>query len=173
MPTAPLTLSAAWPTDVWQKLEETLRLCKRAGVLAIIRAKNERLAIERAVELCSYGCRAIEVTLDTVNWRHVLAEIVRLVPDDVCVGVGTVMDCDVPIIPEIAALGAKFALSPINPTGFIDACHAVGVLAVPAGLSSNELWEYHRQGAKLIKMFHAGMVGPKILKYAREGSLGR
>jgi len=39
-----------------------------------------------------------------------LAEIVRLVPADVCVGVGTVMDCDVAIIPEIAALGEEWCV---------------------------------------------------------------
>ena len=33
-----------------------------------------------------------------------------------------------------------------------------GLVAVPAGLSSNELWEWHRRGAKMIKMFHAGQV---------------
>jgi hypothetical protein len=33
------------------------------------------------------------------------------------------------------------------------------------GLSSNELWDLHRRGARLMKLFHAGMVTAKILKY--------
>jgi 2-keto-3-deoxy-6-phosphogluconate aldolase len=60
--------------------------------------------------------------------------------------------------------GGKFALSPLNPIGFIDECHRVGLLAVPAGYTSNELWDMKRQGAQMLKMFHAGLVGPKILK---------
>ena len=70
-----------------------------------------------------------------------------------------------------APLDVKFALSPIAPTGFIEACHSRldiyssllltnyipvlisldrGVLAVPAGLTSNELWSLHCKGAKLV-----------------------
>lgn len=61
-------------------------------------------------------------------------------------------------------LGGKFALSPINPLGFIPECKRVGLLAVPSGLSSNECWDLKRQGAKMIKLFHAGQVTAKILK---------
>ena len=90
------------------------------------------------------------------------------------------MDDTVPLLKEIAAMGAKFALSPINPIGFIKECHANGILAGPSGmavlyqtmlcdniqgLTSNELWDMTRQGAKLLKLFHAGMVSPSILQW--------
>lgn len=55
-------------------------------------------------------------------------------PADVCIGVGTVMDDTVCCLEEIRQLGGKFALSPINPTGFINECHRVGLVAVPAGI---------------------------------------
>ncbi|EDQ85916.1 uncharacterized protein MONBRDRAFT_28906 [Monosiga brevicollis MX1] len=145
-------------------VDATLAHLKNAGVLAILRAKNPDAAIARGIELVELGCRALEVTLDTTEWRRVLQTLVEKLPANVCVGVGTVMDADVPLLPEIARLGAKFALSPIDPLGFIDACHRVGILAVPAGMTSNELWDMHRRGAKLIKLFHASMVTPKILK---------
>eukprot|EP00055_Hartaetosiga_balthica_P006968 m.23224 g.23224 ORF g.23224 m.23224 type:complete len:621 (+) comp5530_c0_seq5:27-1889(+) len=147
-----------------EKMERTFSDLKDASVVAIIRANHPEAAIARAIELCGMGCRAIEVTLDTVEWRRVLQEIVRAVPDNVVVGVGTVMDEDVKNIKDIAALGARFALSPIEPFGFIDECHKHGILAVPAGMTSNELWDMHRRGARVLKMFHAGMVGPTILK---------
>ena len=38
----------------------------------------------------------------------------------------------IPLLP-VPPVGARFALSPIEPTGFIDECHRVGLLAVPAG----------------------------------------
>ena len=97
------------------------------------------------------------------NWKWILKNLAEKLPE-VCVGVGTVMDDTVCEIAEIARLGGKFALSPINPKGFIRECHRHGIVAVPSGLSSNELWDLHRQGARLIKMFHAGVVGPTILK---------
>lgn len=49
------------------------------------------------------------------------------------VGVGTVMDATVCDLADIAKLGGRFALSPIDPLGFIDECHRLGLLAVPAG----------------------------------------
>ena len=64
-----------------------------------------------------------------------------------------------------ACAGGKFALSPINPTGMLVECKRLGLLGVPSALSSNEMWEMHRQGAQMIKMFHAGQVTAKILKY--------
>ena len=47
-------------------MDQTLATLKTCGVLAIVRAKNADVAIERGIELCAMGCRAIEVTLDTV-----------------------------------------------------------------------------------------------------------
>ena len=63
-----------------------------------------------------------------------------------------------------ASLGASFALSPIDPTGFVDECHRLGLLAVPSAFTSNEMWALHRRGVKLIKLFHAGLASPSILK---------
>lgn len=143
---------------------ETLQVLKGAGILAILRAKNADAAIKRGIELVELGCRAIEVTLDTTDWRRVIKTLADKLPAGVCVGVGTVMDETVSCLEEIKQLGGKFALSPIAPTGFIAECHRLGLLAVPSGLSSNELWDLRRQGAAMLKMFHAGQVTAKILK---------
>lgn len=157
-------ISLCGGADQQVRIEETLRVMNSAGVLAILRAKNGAAAIERGKELIALGCRAIEVTLDSDNWRQVLRELASCAPPHVAVGVGTVMDDSVSLLGEVAALGGRFALSPINPIGFIDACHALGLLAVPSGFTSNELWDLHRRGAKMIKLFHAGVVGPAGLK---------
>ena len=52
-------------------------------------------------------------------------------------GVGTIEHVDQ--VAEAAALGAKFALSPVNPAGFIAACEELGVLAMPAAYSPQEI----------------------------------
>ena len=92
------------------------------------------------------------MTLDTDNWRGVLKTLAASAPEGVVVGVGTVMDDTVCCLEEIKQLGGRFALSPINPLGFIPECHRLGLLAVPAGLTSNELWDMHRQGALCLKL---------------------
>ena len=55
----------------------------------------------------------------------------------VLLGVGTVMDSTVSQIGLIKSLGGTFALSPIDPTGFVEECHRHGVLAIPSAFTSN------------------------------------
>ena len=38
------------------------------------------------------------------------------------------------------------------------------MLAVPSAFTSNEWYALHRRGARMIKLFHAGLVSPAILK---------
>ena len=79
-------------------------------------------------------------------------------------GVGTVMDDTVSLLPRLKALGATFALSPIDPVGFVGECQRLGLLAIPSAFTSNECWALHRRGVRLIKLFHAGLASPAILK---------
>ena len=74
------------------------------------------------------------------------------------------MDDTVSSLGRAAALGASFALSPIDPEGFVREAHRLGLLAVPSGFTSNELWGLHRRGVRLIKLFHAGLSSPALLK---------
>eukprot|EP00933_Yihiella_yeosuensis_P037690 TRINITY_DN31680_c0_g1_i1.p1 TRINITY_DN31680_c0_g1~~TRINITY_DN31680_c0_g1_i1.p1 ORF type:complete len:612 (-),score=93.05 TRINITY_DN31680_c0_g1_i1:78-1709(-) len=146
-------------------LGKTLSGLKQAGVLAILRAKGSpEVAIERGIELAALGCAAMEVTLDSSDWQAVLSGLRQRLPSHVLLGVGTVMDDTVSQVPLAKALGATFALSPIDPIGFVEECHRHGVLAIPSAFTSNECWALHRRGVKLIKLFHAGLASPAILK---------
>ncbi|OLP91570.1 2-dehydro-3-deoxy-6-phosphogalactonate aldolase [Symbiodinium microadriaticum] len=108
--------------------------------------------------------QAMEVTLDSTDWLEVLGKLRRRLPADVLLGVGTVMDESVSQIVSAKAAGASFALSPIDPTGFVEECHRHGLLAIPSAFTSNECWALHRRGTRLIKLFPAGLLSPAILK---------
>ena len=138
----------------------------RAGALAILRVRGPSVdvAVSRGVELAQMGCQAIEVTLDSPHWKEVLSRLRSELPEHVLLGVGTVMDETVSQVSVAASLGASFALSPIDPIGFVDECHRRGVLAVPSAFTSNEWYALHRKGAKMVKLFHAGAISPAILK---------
>ncbi|CAJ1380582.1 unnamed protein product [Effrenium voratum] len=165
----PAKLTATRPSSARaseaEAVEDTLQRLRRAKVLAILRAKGSpEKAVERGLELAALGCCAMEVTLDSSDWRHVLSSLRRSLPADVVLGVGTVMDDSVPLLGEAKALGAGFALSPIDPVDFVETCANLGLLAVPSAFTSNECWALHRRGVRLIKLFHAGLVSPKILQ---------
>jgi len=151
--------------EAGQRLDETMALLKRSGVMAILRAKGSpEVAVNRGVELAALGCRCIEVTLDSSDWQLVLGQLRERLPAGFPLGVGTVMDDTVCELGRAAALGASFALSPIDPIGFVEECHRRGLVAVPSAFSSNEMWQLHRRGVRLIKLFHAGTISPAILK---------
>ena len=57
-----------------------------------------------------------------------------------------------------------WSFSPIDPVGFVGECQRLGLLAIPSAFTSNECWALHRRGVRLIKLFHAGLASPAILK---------
>ena len=139
---------------------------KKASLLAIFRVKGSaQVAIDRGVELAQMGVKAMEVTIDSPDWKEILSGLRQRLGRDVLLGIGTVMDDTVSEVAVAQSLGASFALSPIDPIGFIDVCKSLGVLAVPSAFTSNECWSMHRRGARLIKLFHAGLTSPMILKH--------
>ena len=146
-------------------LDGALATVARGKVVAILRAKNADAAIARGVELANLGCSALEVTLDSVEFERVLSTLVARVGDFCCVGVGTVQDAA--DVPRVAALGAKFALSPFNPPGMIEACLKYNVLPVPAAFTPQEIRACWNAGAKLIKIFPAQLWTPAALKDLR------
>ena len=142
--------------------DDLLRALGESGVVAIIRAKNAKVALARAIELVNLGCAALEVTMDSANLSWLLPSIVEAVGDRCIVGVGTVMS--VQDLEAAAAMGARFALSPINPPGFVKRCLELGVLSVPAAYTPQEIFDAHAQGAHLIKLFPAQLWNPSTLK---------
>ena len=142
--------------------EAALDIIAKTGVVAILRTKNAELALKRAIELADMGCGALEVTMDSDRLSWLLPEIVRAVGDRVVVGVGTVMCAEQ--VDEAASMGARFALSPINPKGFVQRCRARGIVSVPAAYSPQEIFDAHNEGADLIKLFPAQLWSASTLK---------
>lgn len=143
-----------------QQIEVNLRRMPR--LIAIIRAKNAKMAIKRGIELVEMGCKAVEVTFDTADFENVLRTLVSRCGDKALVGVGTAMSVE--DVRLAAKLGAQFALSPINPPGFVAECLRLGLLAVPAAFTPTEVWHAHCQGAHFVKLFPAHLWNASTLK---------
>ena len=143
-----------------QQIERNLRRMPR--LIAIIRAKNAKMAIKRGIELVEMGCKAVEITFDTADFENVLRTLVSRCGDKALVGVGTAMSVE--DVRLAAKLGAQFALSPINPPGFVAECLRLGLLAVPAAFTPTEVWHAHCQGAHFVKLFPAHLWNASTLK---------
>lgn len=163
------------------RIEAALQRLEDAKVIAILRAKNETRAVERAIELADLGYRAIEVTADSAGFAagRLLPAVATAVGDRCLVGIGTVMNLDQ--LEKATADGAHFALSPVRPTagwgaaGFVRECHKRGVLAMPAAFTPQEIYEcVEEHGALTVKIFPAQLWSPSALQDLRRiGDFGR
>ena len=100
----------------------------------------------------------LKVTLDSDGFERILSELVARIGHRCVVGVGTVTDAVQ--LKRVAELGARFALSPLNPPGFVAACAAHGVAPVPAAFSPQEVAAAAADGARCIKLFPAQLWTP-------------
>ena len=146
-----------------EKMNSTIVKMGQGRCIAILRAKNADLAIARGIELVNeMGATCIEVTTDTDDFRRVLSTLSTVVGHKALVGVGTVMHAS--DVQELADLGATFALSPVNPLGFVTECLRVGIVPVPAAFTPTEIWTAYQQGAQVVKLFPAHLWETKVLK---------
>ena len=149
-----------------EEIEDTMRRLSKSKVIAIVRAKHFDVAVRRGVELVNMGCKAIEVTTDSIRFPELLSELVRRVGDRCVVGVGTITTLEQLRVSR--KHGAKFALSPVNPKwNFVERCHEMNVVAVPAAFSPQEIYDAFIQGARCIKVFPAQLWTPNKFKSLR------
>ena len=135
-------------------LEWNLERIGRAGFIGILRGDEPEALIERGIQLADAGAKVLEVTLDSNDAAMVFTTLKEQLDNDVMLGVGTVMHPPT-ALPSVAEWGADFALSPVNPDGFIQLAHELDILAVPGAATPGELWEAHTAGAMLVKLYPA------------------
>jgi len=163
-------------------LQQALAQMDGAKVVAILRAKNEVKAVERARELADLGFKAVEITCDSAGFDagRLLPAVAAAVGDRCLVGVGTVTTLEQ--LKIAAEGGARFALSPVRPThhgfgshGFVGECHQRGILAMPAACSPQEIYEcVEGEGALTVKIFPAQLWSPSSLRDLRRiGDFGK
>jgi 2-dehydro-3-deoxyphosphogluconate aldolase/(4S)-4-hydroxy-2-oxoglutarate aldolase len=140
--------------------EHMLETIGRHKIIAIVRGVGAEHAAPLADALVAGGIRCMEVTMNTPG----AFEMIRYASgrDGLTVGAGTVLtleDADRSI-----KCGARFILSPVLSVGLIKYCNEQDILPVPGVFSPTELHAAYVAGARLIKVFPAGSVGPRFIK---------
>lgn len=131
-------------------------------VVAIIRGGKEEEMLPVVQAMYEGGIRVLEMTISTPHAIDSIKSIKAAMPDDLIIGAGTVLD------PETARLtilaGAQFILSPTVNQETIRMTRRYGVISIPGALTPTEILTAYEYGADIIKVFPAGMFGPKYLK---------
>jgi 2-dehydro-3-deoxyphosphogluconate aldolase / (4S)-4-hydroxy-2-oxoglutarate aldolase len=108
------------------------------------------------------GVDAVELAMATPG---VLGAVWRLADAGLVVGVGAIREADQ--VRQAVAAGATFVTSSHLPTGFVEAAHERGILAVPGALSPSEVAAALDAGAPAVAVFPGDLVPPSYLTTLR------
>jgi 2-dehydro-3-deoxyphosphogluconate aldolase / (4S)-4-hydroxy-2-oxoglutarate aldolase len=133
-----------------------------SGVVAVIRGAKSDTIIPIAESLLAGGVKAIEITAETPGAIQLIEKVSVELGDKVIAGAGTVLD------PETARMaimhGAKFIFSPTINIETINMTKRYGVISVPGAMTPTEILSGYENGADIIKVFPANILGPSYLK---------
>jgi Entner-Doudoroff aldolase len=142
--------------------DSTREAIGRTGAVVVLRLRDHGRAVEVGHVLTEAGLGVLEVTLDDPAALDALAAMAQALGDDVVVGAGTVRD---PALPEqVAAVGGRFCVSPELDVAVVEATLAAGLEPLPGTLTPTEIGNALRAGARMVKLFPAGALGPGYLR---------
>jgi len=138
---------------------------KDSGIVAVIRGANKDNIIPVARALSAGGVKALELTVETPKILSLVEMVADELKDEVIVGVGTVLD---PVTARASIMaGAKFVFSPVVNVETIKMTKRYGVVSVPGAFTPTEILTAYENGADLIKVFPANLLGPRFFKDMR------
>jgi 2-dehydro-3-deoxyphosphogluconate aldolase/(4S)-4-hydroxy-2-oxoglutarate aldolase len=144
---------------------DTLDEIGRIGLIAVLRAPSEALALQMVEALVAGGVTGIEITYSTPNAAEVVRALDRIHGSRIVLGMGTLTRVEQ--VDEAGAAGARFIVSPHTKAGLAEAMVGSGLATMIGALSPTEVEEAHGRGADIVKIFPASLVGPSYIKSLR------
>lgn len=131
-------------------------------LVAVIRGAKGDDVVQIAKALKSGGVNILEITAETPGVLSLIEQVSSELGDEVTVGAGTVLD------PETARAaimaGAKFIFSPTVNLETIRMTKRYGAVSIPGAMTPTEILTAYENGADIIKVFPANIMGPRYLK---------
>lgn len=141
---------------------DVLEFIKEHGVCAIVRGTSADSLCKVADALLQGGVKTIEVTFNTPGATQMIEELVKRYGKEMVIGAGTVLDSETARTAILS--GASFILSPTLNIDMIKMCHRYSVVPVPGISTPTEALTAWENGAKVVKVFPAGIFGPNYIK---------
>lgn len=126
-----------------------------ATVVAVMRMKSAKDAVEAVGAAVRGGFEAVEVTLNTPDATDAIADIASRF--DVIVGAGTITAPEQ--VKEAYDAGAEFIVTPVVLPEAIEAAHALSVPIIMGAATPTEIFTARELGADWIKVFPAENLG--------------
>ena len=130
---------------------------REVGIIPIIRASTADVAMPLAEALLQAGLPIAEITMTVPNAIDAIRAIAKRLAGKMLLGAGTVTDAET--ARRAADAGAEFIVSPCLVREVIEAAHKVDVAVLPGALTPGEVFEAHRLGGDMVKVFPVQSVG--------------
>jgi 2-dehydro-3-deoxyphosphogluconate aldolase / (4S)-4-hydroxy-2-oxoglutarate aldolase len=140
----------------------TLARIRAAGLLAVIRGPSPDLALQMAAALVAGGVSGIEITYSTPEAARVVKTLRREYGEGILLGMGTLTETGQS--GEALEAGSEFLVSPHCDPELGRAMLATGLLVMLGALTPTEVFQAHRLGAHIVKIFPGSLVGPSYIK---------
>lgn len=140
--------------------EAVLNDIREARAIAILRSNDHAIGRGALAAAVRGGFRVLEVTLSTPGAVEIIADLAR--DEHLLVGAGTVLTVEQ--ARSTARVGARFLVSPVMDVEVIAEANRLGCIMIPGCATPTELWNAHRAGAALQKLFPAPAGGPTWLR---------
>jgi 2-dehydro-3-deoxyphosphogluconate aldolase / (4S)-4-hydroxy-2-oxoglutarate aldolase len=135
----------------------TLSTLRDVGIIPVIRADSADAALAVVDALVGAGLGVVEITMTVPGAIEVISSVTKRFGDRVLVGAGTVTDA--PTAQRAIDAGAAFVVTPCLVTAVIDAARRADIAVLPGALTPTEVFEAHRLGGDMVKVFPAQSVG--------------
>jgi 2-dehydro-3-deoxyphosphogluconate aldolase/(4S)-4-hydroxy-2-oxoglutarate aldolase len=145
--------------------ETALAAIRDVGIIPVIRAPNADAAFAVAEALIGAGLAIAEVTMTVPGAIDVIASIAKRFGDRVLVGAGTITDVEQ--ARRAIGEGAEFIVTPCLIPDVIEATRKANVAMLPGALTPTEVFEAHRLGGDMVKVFPVGVGGALYIRALR------
>jgi 2-dehydro-3-deoxyphosphogluconate aldolase/(4S)-4-hydroxy-2-oxoglutarate aldolase len=135
------------------------------GIVAVVRAPDNRQLVEVVSALAEGGVTVVEITFSVPNALDVLRQVRQTLGDRVLLGAGTILDVETGRAALLA--GAEYLVSPTLNLDVIRMCHRYDKLVMPGAFTPTEILTAWEAGADIVKVFPAEVVGPAFFKAMR------
>jgi 2-dehydro-3-deoxyphosphogluconate aldolase/(4S)-4-hydroxy-2-oxoglutarate aldolase len=137
--------------------KQTVSRLREVGIIPIIRASSADAVVPVAEALLQAGLPICEITLTVPNAIEAIGAVAKRFPGKMLVGAGTVTDAEA--ARRALDAGAEFIVSPCLVPEVIEAAQRADVAVLPGALTPGEVFEAHRLGGDMVKVFPVQAVG--------------
>lgn len=144
------------------KRMEILSRLEKAGVIAVVRGKNQAEAVKASQAIIAGGVKGIEVTFTVPNAQSAIQELVESYQgQDVVIGAGTVLDA---VTARLAIMArAEFVVSPSFDQETAELCNLYQIPYLPGCMTITEMQQALKNGVDIIKLFPGSVSGPSMV----------